>query len=315
MIKLYDSQIIDILPAHFKNNADVQALSSTLKIMNRKLLDYSEKIGIYYAIDNLDEAILDFLAIQMRTQYYDTNFSIKIKRELIKNTLKWYRQAGTPAAIEELVSVVFGKGVIKEWFEYNGEPNFFRVEMTNMEVNAEKNKEFKKLLNIIKRASSHLDSILYNFEDGFQNIVLYEKSLNIKNEFHPRSNIPYLMYDGTAKYNGIYRYNKYKSSERIELYPIQLKMKSEIKPQIIFLPEIRMKNIFKAPIYTETKLIYKKDIPTQSKFETKLKIKKETVIMPKYKINLKIGKHLTKYNSAARYDGTKQYYVEKEEII
>lgn len=146
-------------------------------------------------------------------------------------------------------------------------------------------------------------------------ILFLVKKFQIKNEFYPRLNIPYLKYDGIAKYDRSVRYDKYKSNERIELYPIQLKMKSEIKSQIIFLPEIRMKNIFKAPIYTETKLIYKKDIPTQSKFETKLKIKKETVIMPKYKINLKIGKHLTKYNSAARYDGTKQYYVENEEII
>lgn len=221
-------------------------------------------------------------------------------------------QVITPISLERLIKKIFN---IDTKIIRNFSPYTFLVEFKyedDKEINL---KIIRQLIEDYKEAHMAYN-LLGDYDTKFKiDIKILLNNLQIKNEFYPRLNIPYLKYDGIAKYDSSVRYDKYKSNERIELYPIQLKMKSEVKPQIIFLSEIQMKNIFKTPIYTETKLIYKKDIPTQSKFETKLKIKKETVIMPKYKINLKIGKHLTKYNSAARYDGTKQYYMENEEII
>lgn len=220
-------------------------------------------------------------------------------------------QVVTPISLERLIKKIFNLDakIIRNYSPYTF---LVKFKYEDKEINL---KTMRQLIEDYKEAHMAYN-LLGDYDTKIKvDVKVLLNNLKIRNEFYPRLNIPYLQYDGTAKYNGIYRYNKYKSSERIELYPIQLNLKSEIRPQIIFLPEIRLKNIFKAPIHTETKLIYKKDIPTQSKFETKLKIKKETVIMPKYKINLKIGKHLTKYSSVARYDGTKQYYVEKEEII
>lgn len=315
MIKLYDSEIIDILPSHFRNDPDVQAMSYALKRMNQKILDDTKKIGVYCAIENLDEAILDLLAIELRTHYYNMTLPIKIKREIIKNTLKWYSKAGTPAAIEELVTIVFGAGKVKEWFEYDGEPSYFKVEVTNIEVDEEKNKEFKRLLNQAKRISAHLDAINYKFEDVIRNLIYYKNTIQIKSEFYPRANIPYLKYDGTARYDGSVRYSKYKSNERIELYPIKLNMKSEVKPRIIFLPKIQMKSIFQVPIKAEHKISCQKKFAIDEKIETKISIKQENVVLPRYEIKLKIGKHPNKYDGTARYDGRSRYYVEKEENL
>ncbi len=315
MIKLYDSEIIDILPSHFRNDPDVQAMSYALKKMNQKILDYTKKIGVYCAIENLDEAILDLLATELRTHYYDMTLPVKIKREIIKNTLKWYSKAGTPAAIEELVTIVFGEGKVKEWFEYNGEPSYFKIEVTNIEVDEKKNKEFKRLLNQTKRTSAHLDAINYKFEDTIRNLIYYQNRIQMRSEFYPRYNIPYLKYNGTAKYNGSVRYSKYKSSERIELYPIKLEIKSEVKPRIIFLPEIQMKGIFQSPIKLEHKINYQKKFEINEKIETKIRIKQENVVLPRHEVKLKIGKHPNKYNGTVKYDGRSRYYVEKEEIL
>lgn len=145
--------------------------------------------------------------------------------------------------------------------------------------------------------------------------ILYKNILKMKSEFYPRANIPYLKYDGTARYDGSVRYSKYKSNERIELYPIKLNIKSEVKPRIIFLPKIQMKSIFQVPIKVEHKISCQKKFAIDEKIETKISIKQENVVLPRYEIKLKIGKHPNKYDGTARYDGRSRYYVEREENL
>lgn len=220
-------------------------------------------------------------------------------------------QVVTPISLERLIKKIFNLDakIIRNYSPYTF---LVKFKYEDKEINL---KTMRQLIEDYKEAHMAYN-LLGDYDTKFKiDIKILLNNLQIKNEFYPRLNIPYLKYDGIAKYDSSVRYDKYKSNERIELYPIQLKMKSEVKPQIIFLPEIQMKNIFKTPIYTETKLIYKKDIPTQSKFETKIKIKKEIISMPKYEIKLKIGKHPNRYDGIVRYNGTKQYYMENEEII
>lgn len=145
--------------------------------------------------------------------------------------------------------------------------------------------------------------------------ILYKNILKMRSEFYPRANIPYLKYDGTARYDGSVRYSKYKSSERIELYPIKLNIKSEVKPRIIFLPKIQMKSIFQVPIKVEHKISCQKKFAIDEKIETKISIKQENVVLPRYEIKLKIGKHPNKYDGTVRYDGRSRYYVEREENL
>lgn len=145
--------------------------------------------------------------------------------------------------------------------------------------------------------------------------VLYKNILKMRSEFYPRANIEYLKYNGTAKYNGSVRYSKYKTKKKIELYPIQLLIKSEEKPRIFFYPQLQMKYVFPPSIQLENKINYQKEVAIEEKIETRIRIKQENVVLPKYEVKLKIGKHPNKYDGTARYDGKSRYYVEKEEIL
>ncbi len=145
--------------------------------------------------------------------------------------------------------------------------------------------------------------------------VLYKNILKMRSEFYPRMNIEYLKYNGTAKYNGSVRYSKYKTKKKIELYPIQLLIKSEEKPRIFFYPQLQMKYVFSPSIQLENKISYQKEVAIEEKIETRIRIKQENVVLPKYEVKLKIGKHPNKYNGTVKYDGRSRYYVEKEEIL
>lgn len=145
--------------------------------------------------------------------------------------------------------------------------------------------------------------------------ILYKNILKMRSEFYPRANIEYLKYNGTAKYNGSVRYSKYKTKKKIELYPIQLLIKSEEKPRIFFYPQLQMKYVFSPSIQLENKISYQKEVAIEEEIKMGIAITKENVILPKYEVKLKIGKHPNRYNGTVKYDGTSRYYVEREENL
>lgn len=160
MVNLYDSNITDILPEIFKYDPKVQALGYAINKAMQCLMGYCQNIGIYNAIDTLPEDVLDLLAVEMKTQYYDDTMDIALKRALIKNTFVWYTKTGTPAAIQELVTAVFGNGEIQEWFEYGGEPYCFKINTTNINSTDEMIQTIEMLVSTIQNARSHLEAVI-----------------------------------------------------------------------------------------------------------------------------------------------------------
>lgn len=158
MIKLEDSQISQILPGAIKDMPEIRAMSYAINRAMKKMVHYSKLISVYAVIDELPEEMLNLLAVELRAQYYDTDLDIEKKRTIVKNTLLWYRKAGTPAAVKELIAVVFGTGEITEWYEYGGEPYYFKI-TTNTTVEEGAIAEFEKIINKVKNARSHLEAI------------------------------------------------------------------------------------------------------------------------------------------------------------
>lgn len=158
MISYYDGQLTDIMPSNISRNPEVQALSYALQQSCRLLYQYSQKIYIYACLDEQPEKVIDLLAVELRTQYYSNTLDVETKRKLVKNTLIWYMSAGTPEAVEELVSTVFGEGEVKEWFEYGGQPYCFQIK-TDAVLTEHMADYFAKMIRRVKNARSHLDSI------------------------------------------------------------------------------------------------------------------------------------------------------------
>ena len=158
MIKYIESEMLQVMPETLKYKAEVVALSYAIKRAIGKMIGYAERASVYAAIDKLPEDILDLLAVELRAQYYDEDMDISIKREIVKKTMLWYHRAGTPSAVEELISAVFGEGEISEWFEYGGEPYHFKIK-TDAVLSASDMEYFEKIIRNVKNVRSHLEEI------------------------------------------------------------------------------------------------------------------------------------------------------------
>lgn len=158
MIELKDSEIKQILPDYFKERTEVKCLSYAIQRATQKLIRYCGNIGVFAMIDSASDEVLDLLAVELNTQYYDASLDIQNKRELIKGTLVWYQTSGTASAVEELIAAVFGEGKVEEWFEYGDSPYFFKIK-TNAQLTPDIVAQFRKIIERVKNARSHMRNI------------------------------------------------------------------------------------------------------------------------------------------------------------
>ena len=158
MIDLRSGGITNILSSYLKKKTEVQSLEFALNSVVKRILENSSRIRLYSGVDNLDSRTLDLLASELKTQFYDTEFSVEVKRALVKNTIKWYMRVGTSKVVEELVIAVFGEGKLLEWQDYGGKPFRFKV-ITNTTISGTNIEKFREMIKNVKNARSILEVV------------------------------------------------------------------------------------------------------------------------------------------------------------
>jgi phage tail P2-like protein len=159
MIDLQTIKLIDLIPANIRNDPQVAAAAEALDQQLQTVTHAIPGVAIMYNIDNLPDPWVDELAWQWRAPFYDQALPLEQKRELVKKALAWHKRKGTPSAVEELIATVFGSGTVQEWFEYGGEPGYFKVQTSDPSATTDKAKEFLAAVNSVKNTRSWLESI------------------------------------------------------------------------------------------------------------------------------------------------------------
>lgn len=159
MISFYESNLTDILPENLKYTPECIALGYALQRANQRFIEASNQTSVFAVIDTLPENIIDVLAIELRTQYYDENFPLEQKRELVKGTMSWYNKAGTVSAVQEMIDKVFVSGTVLEWFQTGGEPGTFQIS-TSDQITPELIAEFSEAVQKVKNIRSHLTDVV-----------------------------------------------------------------------------------------------------------------------------------------------------------
>ena len=72
MTDLENALLTDILPDIFGDSAKLKAYAAAEQKMRRIIYKYAEHTMIYRSLENLPGAILDLLATEMDTPYYDS---------------------------------------------------------------------------------------------------------------------------------------------------------------------------------------------------------------------------------------------------
>lgn len=144
------------------DNENVQEVA---KVVDDTLLSFDKTIAevlIYPAIDMLGSELINTLAIQMHCDFYDDTLPLAVRRNLVKNSIAWHRIKGTPAAVEQMIQTVYQTGVVEEWFDYGGEPFFFKVNLGDSQITTQKIKNLIKMINVSKNVRSWLEVLRFS---------------------------------------------------------------------------------------------------------------------------------------------------------
>lgn len=165
MIKLTDARLTDALPKTLAEQPWVQALAEASRKMRRRVMAYADRTRLFCDIDEAGEEALDALAVELQTPLYKNDYPLTVKRQIVKNSMLYYIRSGTRGAVEELLADIYQGAEVEEWFEYGGEPNYFRVAIdisrTTVPVAEMAPAELESWLYSVKRASSALESLSY----------------------------------------------------------------------------------------------------------------------------------------------------------
>lgn len=165
MIKLTDARLTDALPKTLAEQPWVQALAEASRKMRRRVMAYADRTRLFCDIDEVSEEALDALAVELQTPLYKNDYPLTVKRQIVKNSMLYYIRSGTRGAVEELLADIYQGAEVEEWFEYGGEPNYFRVAIdisrTTVPVAEMAPAELESWLYSVKRASSALESLSY----------------------------------------------------------------------------------------------------------------------------------------------------------
>lgn len=124
---IYNADYSDCLPEALKKDPKMVALANATA---EALLDISgimDTVLIYSRFDELPEELVDILAYDMHVDWYDYNYPLEAKRDLVKNSVKVHKKMGTKYAIETALGSLFPESEVEEWFQYEGEPGHFHI--------------------------------------------------------------------------------------------------------------------------------------------------------------------------------------------
>lgn len=160
MISLRSAKLTNALPQILAKEPWAQAMAYAVNNQLNRLLTYAENAMVQAKINQMPDTILDILAKELRLPYYDDTFTTAVKRDLVKGGLQYWATAGTPESLTQILINIFGDAEIEEWFEYGGEPGYFRVLTSNPNVTGETLAQFTKTAQDVKRLSAWLEEVL-----------------------------------------------------------------------------------------------------------------------------------------------------------
>lgn len=150
------------LPKVLANDSRMNALATAIANALVTHLGDLEEEKIYTRIDELPEDVLDILAHDFKIDWYDYDYPIAAKRNLIKTNYYVHRHLGTVGAVQEAVQAIYPNSAVEEWFDYSGSPYHFRLALESaLPVIPFSVEALLTAVYRYKSLRSHLDEIIF----------------------------------------------------------------------------------------------------------------------------------------------------------
>lgn len=160
MIDYKNLKTIELLPSNIASDEQVQAAAAAIDQRFERLIKMVDQLDRFGRVDEWTSEETDELAWQYHVDFYDASAPLETRRELVANSMSLHREKGTDAAVERLITLLFGYGRVENWYEYGSAPGYFQVITNNPAVTEEQAAQFLRAINTVKRKTAHLERVV-----------------------------------------------------------------------------------------------------------------------------------------------------------
>lgn len=155
--------ILSTLPDVLRRNNKLHALAASIAKTLASDVAMVDRVRIYNTIDTLPEEVLDALAYDFKIDWWDPGYSVQQKRQILRDNWFIHRHLGTKASLEMAISAIYPRTKVLEWFEYNGDPYYFKllIDISYASITPEQHQQVMERVNYYKNLRSHLDEVEY----------------------------------------------------------------------------------------------------------------------------------------------------------
>ena len=166
--------LLDLLPSRV-TTAEIEALAHAIDPELKEITTAINETVIMPVIKQLPENLVDLLAWQLHVDFYEPlGLDLDLKRLLVENSIRWHMHKGTKYVLEDMIRILFFENFkIEEWFEYNGEPGYFRLVARETLRTKERYIDMLRAIHELKNERSWLDSV--RFEHELENSAFFGK--------------------------------------------------------------------------------------------------------------------------------------------
>lgn len=176
MIKIDEIPFLRLLPNFLQEEKGIQIIAQVIQEEFDRINEKESNFFIYGDFGNLDEAVLDELAYQWKTEGYEQTFSKEVKAKLVESSYIVRKTKGTKHAVETTIKDIHGDFELLEWPDYGGNPYCFKVVGT-VSPSGEKLAEVYKAINMTKNERSYLDGIIVSSQwegTNYQGVIVHQ---------------------------------------------------------------------------------------------------------------------------------------------
>ena len=163
MILLKDASILDGVPRIIAGQTQAKAIAYAFSRQMAQVLGSLDATRTWTDMDGVPESVLDILAVELHVQEYSQSFPITRKRALVKGAFDYWAHAGSVDSVTRVLDTTFGGDAqLQAWYEYGGEPGYFRISTDSPLLDEDALQSFIRMANAIKRLSAWLEAVNVN---------------------------------------------------------------------------------------------------------------------------------------------------------
>lgn len=128
IIELKDLSLKDITPSSLQKDTNIQGIIAAVDPELQEITGDIPQASVISQTQTFSDDILDHIAWQNHTDFYELAKSTEMKRDAIKSALKLHMKKGTVWAIKEALRLIDIEAEFVPWWEFDGSPYTFGLD-------------------------------------------------------------------------------------------------------------------------------------------------------------------------------------------